>query len=64
MKITRLLGLAAIAALFVLAAPAQQAQALSLVNPPGVTAIEASSKASTTQVHWHPSQHRRCRRCR
>jgi hypothetical protein len=64
MKIMRLLGLAAIAAFLVVATPAQRAQALSLVNPAGVTAIEASTKASTTQVHWHPSQHRRCRRGR
>jgi len=64
MKTTRVLGLAAIGAMLVLAAPTPQAQALSLANPASVTAIEASSKASTMQVHWHPSQHRRCRYCR
>ncbi|MGA2055629.1 MAG: hypothetical protein ABSG88_09985 [Bradyrhizobium sp.] len=63
MKMTRVLGLAAIAAFLVVAAPAQRAQALSLVNPASVTVIAAGSKVSTTQVHWHPSQHRRCRHC-
>jgi hypothetical protein len=65
MKMTRVLGLAAIGAILVLAAPTPQAQALSLANPAGATKIDERSNASTTQVHWHPSQHRRCRqRCR
>ena len=50
MKMTRVLGLAAIGAVLVLAAPAQQAQALSLANPATVTAIQEGSKASTTEV--------------
>jgi hypothetical protein len=65
MKMTRVLGLAAIGAVLVLAAPAQQAQALSLANPAGAAAIQEGSKVSTTEVywrrHWH---HHRCWHCR
>jgi hypothetical protein len=57
MKMTRVLGLAAIGAVLVLAAPAERAQALSLANPATVTAIQESSKASTTEVHWHRHWH-------
>jgi hypothetical protein len=57
MKMTRVLGLAAIGAVLVLAAPAERAQALSLANPAIVTAIQESSKASTTEVHWHRHWH-------
>jgi hypothetical protein len=57
MKMTRVLGLAAIGAVLVLAAPAQQAQALSLANPATATAIQESSKASTTEVRWHRHWH-------
>lgn len=49
----RVLGLAAIGAVLVLAAPAQQAQALSLANPAAATAIQEGSKVTTTEVHWH-----------
>jgi hypothetical protein len=66
MKMTRLLGLAAIGAVLVLAAPAQQAQALSLANPASVTAIQEGSKVTTTEVHWHHRgwHHHRCWHCR
>jgi hypothetical protein len=53
MKMTRVLGLAAIGAALVLAAPAQQAQALSLANPATVATIKEGSKTTTTEVHWH-----------
>jgi hypothetical protein len=58
MKMTRVLGLAAIGAVLVLAAPAQQAQALSLANPATVTAIQEGTKATTTEVRWHRRWHR------
>jgi hypothetical protein len=58
MKMTRVLGLAAIGAVLVLAAPAQQAQALSLANPATVTAIQEGAKATTTEVRWHGHWHR------
>jgi len=57
MKMTRVLGLAAIGALLVLAAPTQQAQALTLANPATVTAIQEGSKATTTEVRWHGHRH-------
>jgi len=64
MKMTRVLGLAAIGAILVLAAPTQQAQALSLANPASVTAIQEGSKASTTEVRWHGHwRHHRCWHC-
>jgi hypothetical protein len=44
-------------AILVLAAPAQQAQALSLANPAGATAIQDGSKVSTTEVRWHRHWH-------
>jgi ABC-type glycerol-3-phosphate transport system substrate-binding protein len=57
MKMTRVLSLAAIGAMLVLAAPAQQAQALSLANPAGVSAVQESSKTTTTEVRWHHHWH-------
>jgi hypothetical protein len=58
MKMTRVLGLAAIGAVLVLAAPAQQAQALSLANPAAATTIQEGSKATATEVRWHRRWHR------
>jgi hypothetical protein len=58
MKMTRVLGTAALGALLVLAAPAKQAQALSLANPASVATIQEGSKASTTEVRWHHRWHR------
>jgi hypothetical protein len=58
MKMTRVLGLAAIGAVLVLAAPAQQAQALSLANPATAATIQEGSKATTTEVRWHGRWHR------
>jgi hypothetical protein len=53
MKMTRVLGLAAIGAALVLAAPVERAQALSLANPAAAAAIQESSKQATTEVRWH-----------
>jgi hypothetical protein len=53
MNVTRVLGLAAVGALLVLAAPAERAQALSLSNPGGATAVQEGSKQMTTEVGWH-----------
>jgi hypothetical protein len=52
MNVTRVLGLAAVGALLVLAAPAQRAQALSLSNPGAAAAVQDVSK-QTTEVRWH-----------
>jgi hypothetical protein len=53
MNMTRVLGLAAVGALLVLAAPAERAQALSLSNPGAATAVQEGSKQMTTEVRWH-----------
>jgi ABC-type glycerol-3-phosphate transport system substrate-binding protein len=54
MKGTKVLGLAAIGALLVIAAPAQQAQALSLSNPGAAAAVQQdTTKDLTTEVRWH-----------
>jgi hypothetical protein len=57
MTMTRVLGLAATAALLVLAAPAQQAGAASLINPGAARAVQddqqLAARQMTTEVRWH-----------
>lgn len=53
MNVTKVLGLAAVCALFVLATPIEHAQALSLSNPGAAAAVEDGSKQMTTEVRWH-----------
>jgi hypothetical protein len=55
MNVTRILGLAAVGALLILAAPT--AQALSLANPGAAAAVQESSKQETTEVRWHRHHH-------
>jgi hypothetical protein len=60
MNVMKVLGLAAVGALLILAAPAQQAQALSLANPGAAAAIQDGSKQATTvgwHRHWHHHWH-------
>jgi hypothetical protein len=57
MNVTKLLGLAAVGALLILAAPTERAQALSLANPGGAVAIQQDSKADSTQVGWRRHHH-------
>jgi hypothetical protein len=57
MKVTRILGLAAIGALLTLAAPAERAQALTLANPGAAAAVQESSKQGMTEVRWHRHYH-------
>jgi uncharacterized protein with LGFP repeats len=45
MKVTRVLGLAAVGALLILAAPTERAQALSLANPGAAAAVQEKFKA-------------------
>jgi len=52
MNVTKILGLAAVGACLVLAAPAERAQALSLINPGAAATIQDNSKL-TIEVHWH-----------
>jgi hypothetical protein len=60
---TKVLGLAAVGALFVIAAPIERAQALSLINPGAAAAVQQDSKELTTEVrwgwhhHWHHHHH-------
>ena len=52
MNIKKILGFFAIGGLLVLAAPAERAQALSLLNP-GVAAAVQDDSRLTTEVRWH-----------
>jgi hypothetical protein len=52
MNVTKVLGLAAVGACLVLAAPAERAQALSLINPGAAATVKDGSKL-TTEAHWH-----------
>jgi hypothetical protein len=52
MNVMKLLGLAAVGALLILAAPVERAQALSLSNPGAAVAVQDGSKQATTEVGW------------
>ncbi len=56
MNVSKTIGLAAVGALLVLAAPAQRAQALSLANPGAAAAVQ-DSKPVTTEVRWGHHHH-------
>jgi hypothetical protein len=61
MKLTKVLGLAAVGAMLMLAAPTERAQALSLSNPGAAAAVQDGSRQITTEVrwghHWHHHRH-------
>jgi hypothetical protein len=57
MKVTRVLSLAAVGALLVIAAPALPARAMSLSNPGAAAAVQQETKAATTEVRWHHHHH-------
>ena len=59
MNVTKVLGLAAVGALLALAAPAERALALSLVNPGAAAAVQEGSKevSGATEVHWRRHHH-------
>lgn len=59
MQFTKILGLAAVGALFALAAPAERAQALSLSNPGAAVAVQEDARLATTEVHWRHHRHHR-----
>jgi hypothetical protein len=59
MKVTKILGLAAVGALMVLAAPSERAQALALSNPGAAAAVQQDVSPAITEVHW---RHRHWRR--
>ena len=59
MRVTKILGLAAVGALFALTAPAERANALSLSNPGAAAAVQEDTRLATTEVHWrHHGYHR------
>lgn len=57
MHVKRILGFTAVAALLVLAAPAQQAQAATPVNPGIATTAQGDAGKLTTEVHWRHHRH-------
>jgi hypothetical protein len=58
MNVTKFLGLAAVGAMLVMAAPSERAHAMSLSNPGAVATVQDSSKQATTEVRWHHRWHR------
>ncbi len=59
MQVTKVLGLTAVGALLVLAAPTERAQALSLSNPGAAAAVQQDAKSTTTEVRWGRYHHHR-----
>jgi hypothetical protein len=51
-NVKKILGFLAIGGLLILAAPAERAQALSLLNPGVAAAVQDDGKL-TTEVRWH-----------
>ena len=54
---TKVLGLAAVGAFLVMAAPIGSAQAMSLSNPGAAAAVQENAKLPTTEVRWHGHWH-------
>ena len=50
------LGLAAVGAFMLLAAPVERAQAVSLINPGAAATVQEDAKV-TTEVRWHYHHH-------
>ncbi len=59
MNVTKVLGLAAVGGLLVLAVPADRAQAISLASPGAAAAVQDDSRQVTTEVRWRRWGHRR-----
>jgi hypothetical protein len=59
MQMTKVLGLAAVGAMLVLAAPPERANALSLGNPGTAAAVQEDIKPETTAVGWRHRHHHR-----
>ncbi|MEH2473225.1 hypothetical protein V1281_005589 [Nitrobacteraceae bacterium AZCC 2161] len=58
MNVKMMLGLTAVAGLLVVAAPAERANAVSLVNPGIAAAVQGETATGTTEVRWHRGWHR------
>jgi hypothetical protein len=52
-NVKKILGFLAIGGLLVLVAPAERAQAVSLINPGIAAAVQDDSGKLTTEVRWH-----------
>jgi hypothetical protein len=52
-NVKKILGFLAIGGLLIVAAPAERAQALSLINPGIAAAVQDDSSKLTTEVRWH-----------
>jgi hypothetical protein len=53
MNVKRILGLAAVAALLLMTAPAERARAVSLSSPGIAAAVQDEAGKLTTEVRWH-----------
>ncbi len=54
----KVLGLAAVGALLLVAAPVERAQAASLINPGAAATVQQDARQQmTTEVHWHWRHH-------
>ncbi|KIZ44853.1 MULTISPECIES: hypothetical protein [Rhodopseudomonas] len=58
MNIKRILGLFAVAALLLVAAPTTRSEAASLAGPGIAAAVQSGPIAGVTEVHWRRSWHR------
>jgi hypothetical protein len=54
---TKVLGLAAIAAVLMVASPVQRAGAVSLINPGAASAVQDDTRQLTTEVRWGHHHH-------
>jgi hypothetical protein len=52
MKVMKVLGLAAVGAVLVLAAPAERANAMSLATPGTAATVQGNANQTTTQVRY------------
>ncbi len=57
MKVTNVLGLAAVGGLLVLAMPTERAQALSLSSPGAAAAVQQDGMPAATEVQYYRHRH-------
>ncbi|MDO8978532.1 MAG: hypothetical protein Q7V17_04790 [Afipia sp.] len=57
MNVRTFFGLAAVAGLLAVTAPADRAEAMSLINPGTSSAAKQASETMTTDVHWRRHHH-------
>ena len=59
MKMTYVLGLAAVGAVLMLATPTECAYAMSLASPGAAATVQQDAKPATTEVRWWRHRHHR-----